>query len=236
MHYISFAFLTMFHALQMCVSMLEPCVVAGLDWAEPMMYFFVARHMIMHYSCVHIFSFPPWYILLIDAFLFLSLSLSLSDSLRMAPKHKTTPSQNLLHSGASSSDSTLLHVRFRDKKVRQDFSENFSKHGIHSDCHVILSDYSDTTFLTVIRRQGWESLCEIPVNYPFMIIQEFYSNMHGFDYSIPHFITSIRGTHIVVTPKLISDVLHVLRESHPDYPGCPCLRTMSKDELLSFFL
>ena len=58
--------------------MLEPCVVAGLDWAEPMMYFFVARHMIMHYSCVHIFSFPPWYILLIDAFLFLSLSLSLS--------------------------------------------------------------------------------------------------------------------------------------------------------------
>ena len=28
---------------------------------------------------------------------------------------------------------------------------------------------------------------------------------------------------------------HVLRESHPDYPGCPRLRTMSKDELLSLF-
>ena len=35
-----------------------------------------------------------------------------------------------------------------------------------------------------------------------MIIPEFYSNMHGFDYSIPHFITFVRGTRIVVTPEL----------------------------------
>ena len=35
--------------------------------------------------------------------------------------------------------------------------------------------------------------------------------------------------------NLISDVLHVPRESHPDYPGCPRLRIMSKDELLSLF-
>ena len=68
-----------------------------------------------------------------------------------------------------------------------------------------------------------------------MIIQEFYSNMHGFDYSIPHFIISIRGICIVVTPKLISDVLHVPREFHLDYPGCPYLRNVSKDELLSLF-
>ena len=59
--------------------------------------------------------------------------------------------------------------------------------------------------------------------------------MHGFDYSIPHFIIFVRGTHIVVTPKLIFDVLYVPRESHPDYPGCPRLRTVSKDKLLSLF-
>ena len=68
-----------------------------------------------------------------------------------------------------------------------------------------------------------------------MIIQEFYSNMHDFDYSIPCFITSIQGTRIVVTSELISDVLHVPRELHPNYPGCPCLKTVSKDKLLSLF-
>ena len=46
-----------------------------------------------------------------------------------------------------------------------------------------------------------------------MIIKEFYSNMHSFDYSIPHFITYIRGIRIVATPKLISNVLHVPRVS-----------------------
>ena len=59
--------------------------------------------------------------------------------------------------------------------------------------------------------------------------------MHGLDYSVPHFITRVRGTRIVVTLDLISEVLHVLRVAHPDYPNCDCLRTVSKDELLSFF-
>ena len=68
-----------------------------------------------------------------------------------------------------------------------------------------------------------------------MIIQEFYSNMHRFDYSIPCFTTSVRGIHIVVTSELISEVLHVPRVSHLNYPECPHLRTVSKDELLSFF-
>ena len=59
--------------------------------------------------------------------------------------------------------------------------------------------------------------------------------MHIFDYSIPRLITSVRGIHIVVTPELISVVLHVPRVSHPDYPGCPRLQTMSKDKLSSLF-
>ena len=59
--------------------------------------------------------------------------------------------------------------------------------------------------------------------------------MHGFDTSIPHFAMHIRGTCIVVTPDIVSEILHIPRVSHPDYPGCPHLRTVSKDELLSLF-
>ena len=59
--------------------------------------------------------------------------------------------------------------------------------------------------------------------------------MHGFDFSVPRFITSVRGTRVVVTSELISDVLHVPRVSHPDYLRCPCLRIVSKDDLLSHF-
>ena len=68
-----------------------------------------------------------------------------------------------------------------------------------------------------------------------MIIQEFYSNMHGFDYLVPHFITCARGTRIVVTLDIVSKVLYVPRVAHLDYPGCDHLRTVSKDELLSLF-
>ena len=100
---------------------------------------------------------------------------------------------------------------------------------------MILLDISDTTLPIVIHSRRWESLCEIPVSCPTVIIQEFYSNMHGFDTSIPQFVTQVQGTHIVVTPKLISEVLHVSWASHPDYPACPYLRTMSKEKLLSLF-
>ena len=64
-----------------------------------------------------------------------------------------------------------------------------------------------------------------------MLIQEFYSNMHGFDFSVPHFLTHIRGTHITVTPQIVANVLRVPKVEFPDYPGCERLRTVSKDEL-----
>ena len=59
--------------------------------------------------------------------------------------------------------------------------------------------------------------------------------MHGFDCSIPQFITRTRGMHIVVTPDLISEVLHTPRVEFTDYPGCEYLKTVSKDELSSRF-
>ena len=39
----------------------------------------------------------------------------------------------------------------------------------------------------------------------------------------------------MVTPDIVSDVLHVPRVAHPDYPGCERLNTMSKDELVYAF-
>ena len=63
-----------------------------------------------------------------------------------------------------------------------------------------------------------------------MIIHEFYSNMHRFDYSVPYLITRVRGT-----LDLISKVLHVPRVEFTNYPGCDRLRTVSKDELSSLF-
>ena len=68
-----------------------------------------------------------------------------------------------------------------------------------------------------------------------MIIQEFYSNMHGFDTSIPQFATQIQSTRIVVTLGLIFEILNIPQVAHLDYPAYPRLRTVSKDKLLSLF-
>ena len=59
--------------------------------------------------------------------------------------------------------------------------------------------------------------------------------MHKFDYSVPHFITHIRGTRIVVTLDLISKVLHILRVEFANYPSYDRLRIVSKDKLMSLF-
>ena len=68
-----------------------------------------------------------------------------------------------------------------------------------------------------------------------MFIQEFYSNIHGIDTSVPRFTTTFQGTCTVVTPDLISGVLHVPRVAHLDYPSYQRLRIVSRDELLSHF-
>ena len=100
---------------------------------------------------------------------------------------------------------------------------------------VILSDFADTDLPSVIHSRGQVSLCDVPVTCPLMLIQEFYSNMHGIDHSVPLFFTRIRGTRIPVTPQLVADVLHVPRIEFLDYPSCERLRTVSRDELMSSF-
>ena len=127
-----------------------------------------------------------------------SLSLSLSLSLvsrSMTPKRKFTPSRNPLcfevSSSSSPSDPTPSHVQFCDKKAKSDFLENFLRCDIHSKYQVILLEFSDIDLPFAIHNRGWESLCGVSVICPSLIIHEFYSNMHGFDYSIPQFVTCV---------------------------------------------
>ena len=154
----------------------------------------------------------------------------------MALKRKSTPARNPLCSDASSSTNpSPSNVQFRDDDAFKAFSENFSRRGIHLERQVILSDFADINLPSVIHNRGWESLCDVPVTCPPVLIQEFYSNMHGIDRSVPLFFTCVRGMRILVTLQLVTDVLRVPRIEFPDYPNCERLRTVSRDEIMSSF-
>ena len=89
----------------------------------------------------------------------------------MAPKRKSTLARNPLHSGASSSsDPTLSHIWFCDNDAFKAFSENISRRGIHLERQVILMDFEDTYLSSVIHSRGWESLCDVPVTCPLVLI------------------------------------------------------------------
>ena len=99
----------------------------------------------------------------------------------MAPKRKSTTQKHLHLGASSSSDSAPLLLRFRGDDAHKAFSENFSKQGVHSERQVILVNFADIDLPTVIHSREWESLCDVPVTYPLMLIQGFYSNMHKID-------------------------------------------------------
>ena len=154
----------------------------------------------------------------------------------MALKHKSTPIQNPFRFDASSSsDSAPLSLPFRDDDAHKAFSKNFSRRGIHLERQFILSNFVDTNLPSIIHSREWESLCDVPITCPLILIQEFYSNMHGINRSIPLFFTRVQGTHIPVTLQLVADMLRVPRIEFPDYPSYEHLRTMSRDELMSTF-
>ena len=92
----------------------------------------------------------------------------------MAPKCKSTPAQNPLHFGASTStDPSPSNIWFHDDDAFKAFSENFSRQGIHSERQVVLSDFADTNLPFVIHSRGWESLCDVPVNVPSCLSRSF---------------------------------------------------------------
>ena len=151
------------------------CVLEELEWAEPMMQF------LLHVTCscishayVLYFQYTCYIWNLFGAFLivfFFPLSILFTLIVFMAPKCKSTLSQNPLHSGASSSsDPTPSHIRFHDEDTLKDFSENFSRRGVHSKRRVILVDFADTDLPDVIHSRGWESLCDVSVTCPSMLI------------------------------------------------------------------
>ena len=89
----------------------------------------------------------------------------------VAPKRKSTPTRNPFRFDASSSsDRSPSNVRFYDDDAFKAFSENFSRQGIHSECQVVLSDFADTNLPSVIHSRGWESLCDVPVTCPLVLI------------------------------------------------------------------
>ena len=160
----------------------------GLGWAHDVISF--AYHMFMHSPCIcTLFSIYLLYLNFFGTFLIVFLSLLLflfTLVVSMAPKRKSTPAWNPLHSGASSSsNSDPLSLRFHDDDAHKAFSEKFSRHDIHSKRQVILVDIANTNLPTVIHNQGWESLCDVTVTCPLVLIQEFYFNMHGINHSVP---------------------------------------------------
>ena len=129
----------------------------------------------MHFLCIHtLFSIYLLYLNCFGTFLIVSLFLPLflfTLVVSMIPKRKSAPSQNPLRSGASSSfDPTPSHIRFSDEDAQKDFLENFSRRGVHSEHRVILVDFTDTDLPTVIHSQGWESLCDVSITCPSVLI------------------------------------------------------------------
>ena len=132
----------------------------------------------------HVHAFPMHTYLLFNIFDIIDVAWDFSDCsslflplimftlvVSMAPKRKSTPARNPLRSGASSSsDPSPSNVRFRDDDAFKAFSENFSRRGIHSERQVVLSDFADTDLPSVIHSRGWESLCDVPIICPFVLI------------------------------------------------------------------
>ena len=130
----------------------------------------------VHAFPMHTYSFSIYllYLKLLGTFLIVFLSLPLflfTLVVSMAPKRKSTPAPNPLRFRASSSsDPTLSHIRFHDDDAFKAFLENFSRRGIHSECQVVLSDFADTDLPSIIHSRGWESLCDVPITCPLMLI------------------------------------------------------------------
>ena len=183
-------------AISLCASRI------GLGWAHDVFTLHVTCSCILHafvclftysYYCELCWSFS-------DCFFLSPLYLLVTLVMYMASKCKSTPARNPLHSGAyTSSDHAPLSLCFRNNDAHKAFTENFSRQGIHSKRRVILGHFTDTDLPTVIHSREYESLCDEPVICPLMLIQEFYSNMHGIDRSVPHVVTQVRRISIPVT-------------------------------------
>ena len=132
----------------------------------------------------HVHAFPMHTYLIFNIFDIIDIACDFSDCsslflplnlftlvVSMALKRKSTPARNPLPFGASSSTyPSPSNVWFHDDDAFKAFSENFSRQGIHLERQVILSNFADTDLPSVIHSRGWESLCDVPVTCPLMLI------------------------------------------------------------------
>ena len=197
----------------MCVYILKSCVLLGLDWVEPIMLNFF---LLGTCSCTfHVyvpfqFLFFFWYLL----WWCFSVYLLLSFSRIVCAWH---PSANLLRLGTFFISRHLLLIPLL-------FTFGFVMR------RPVRTSRRTVPNVVFIRNGMWFyrifPILLFPLSYTvrdgnlYVIIYEFYSNMHGFDTFISWFVTQVRGTRIVVTPDLIFEILHILRVAHPDYLGC----------------
>ena len=129
----------------------------GLGWAHDVIYF--ACHMFMHFSCIRTpFQYICYIWIVLELFWLSLFSLPLflfTLVIFMALKRKSTPAWNPLRSGASSSsDSAPISLWFYDDDAHKAFSENFSRHNIHSERQVILAYFVDIDLPEVIHSWG----------------------------------------------------------------------------------
>ena len=106
-------------------------MLIGLDWAEPMMQFLL--HVTFHAFLMHtyslfnilvIFELLGTFLIVFPFFPLFLCTLVVS----MAPKRKSTPAWNPLHSGTSSSfDFATLSLQFCDDDALKAFTKNFSR-------------------------------------------------------------------------------------------------------------
>lgn len=185
----------------------------------------------MHFraSFFHVTLYLVWLSLFLAFFLSLSL-----EHLPMAPK-KGTPICNPVSHASSSSTPIIDSLQFNDTNYWKAFKENFTLHQPHAKRRIILSKLSNTTVPKTFQSCGLEFLCERLTTCPMVYVQEFYSNIYIVSTSIPMFTTSVQGTCISVTPKLISELVHVPWVVESNHPNAPVLASFSLDALATIF-
>ena len=99
----------------------------------------------------------------------------------------------------------------------------------------LLSKLSNIAVPETFQSCGLEFLCEQLTTCPLVYVQDFYSNIYIVNTFVPMFTTSVQGTCIFVTPKLISELVHVPRVAKSKHPNAPVFASLSLDALATIF-
>ena len=99
----------------------------------------------------------------------------------------------------------------------------------------LLSKLSNIAVPETFQSCGLEFLCEQLTTCPLVYVQDFYSNIYIVNTFVPMFTTSVQGTCIFVTPKLISELVHVPWVAKSEHPNAPMFASLSLNALATIF-